>query len=387
MSDRGSEFLNKNWHTYIMEHPYLIGSMGPANSPTSNAVVERFNKKFKYELKDHFFIPAVVNTLRDLIELLERRVNYINTMEKTKKNCYLGTYKYLHLLEKIEMKEIPDRIGYSEKMCQQGVGVDIRKDKKKIFEQVKKISEAELFKDHVVNSLKTIELNQRVLKYQADQNLALVRGDTAEIIDAVTKKKKAKIQKKPLRNAAPRALINKIINSKPRRKQHRITHSRFVLVCAICYFTGMRLNECGNLQRHQIEELVETGFVSTQRSKTSDFHIYRVSESAKVKLNQMQKHLNTVFLTHITLNGNISENSLIRSVNKELNLFTEGFCEPISSHSFRIARITALLELEMPAEAVSQYIGHKSVQTTLRYNRFDLFNQKAIDILNKSDSE
>lgn len=53
-TDRGAEFLSKEYHKFIQSNNKLIGSMSNLSTPTDNSPIERFFRTFKNQLNEEF---------------------------------------------------------------------------------------------------------------------------------------------------------------------------------------------------------------------------------------------------------------------------------------------------------------------------------------------
>lgn len=90
-SDRGFEFQTEKYMTLEKDNPKVILSMGKANKPIDNAVVERYHRTFKNQCKDILpQIPKVVKSIRDLEVFCNKRVKALNSQHKNDRNLHLG---------------------------------------------------------------------------------------------------------------------------------------------------------------------------------------------------------------------------------------------------------------------------------------------------------
>ena len=66
-SDRGGQFCSHEWCDFINNHPYTKGSMTTGASPEQNAVIERFHRTYKSQMKRLCDgLPPIVKQTRDL---------------------------------------------------------------------------------------------------------------------------------------------------------------------------------------------------------------------------------------------------------------------------------------------------------------------------------
>jgi len=77
----------------------------------------------------------------------------------------------------------------------------------------------------------------------------------------------------------------------------------------------------------------------------------------------------------------MSNLSAIRWMNKCKKELTKGDDINIKSHSFRINYVTSILK-KHPVNIAQSIIGHRSIDTTMRYDRNTLSSDKVKQILN-----
>lgn len=86
-TDKGSHFTSKEFVDFINQHPLLEGSHAPAGTPTSNAVVERMHRSFKYQYKNfNCEFPKKVKQSRDLQIIIDRKRYAMNHEARPLKN-------------------------------------------------------------------------------------------------------------------------------------------------------------------------------------------------------------------------------------------------------------------------------------------------------------
>ena len=180
--------------------------------------------------------------------------------------------------------------------------------------------------------------------------------------------------KLPLRKALSASEFSQILGCKRSKNCCRGTHSRFILTCAVLYFTGMRVNESGILTRKDLEFLIKNLYLQVYRQKTHDTHMYHISSSGARVLSSLTSHIDEVFHDSTTLRGSTTPRVFSRFVNRYLAKYVLSFPEePVKSHSFRIGRVTTLLrDGSLPIHEVSKLIGHKNIETTIKYFRYSV---------------
>ena len=84
-TDNGTEFINKQYHSFIQEHPFFIGSTCYVGHCEHNAVIESFFNVIKNtiktkvsKLKENIEIPDSVATTQHCQTIFNRRMKFYN---------------------------------------------------------------------------------------------------------------------------------------------------------------------------------------------------------------------------------------------------------------------------------------------------------------------
>ena len=139
--------------------------------------------------------------------------------------------------------------------------------------------------------------------------------------------------------------------------------SKLLRAYTILHHTGMRASELLQLDSEMILDSMETGKFSLDNStKTKKTRLIMLSKKGIVEFKE---------LFEMELSRNEYEKifkgtagGLIRLLNTHIK---ENLGVLYSSHSYRQAYVTDLLKVA-PASRVSKLVGHRNVQTTLRYD-------------------
>lgn len=77
--------------------------------------------------------------------------------------------------------------------------------------------------------------------------------------------------------------------------------------------------------------------------------------------------------------------TLIEFVNDDINNTCKiyNINRNYSSHSFRVNYITEILK-QIPVHKAAHFIGHKNIQSTLKYNRYSFDRDYQADVLDKA---
>jgi len=77
-SDRGSEFMSKEYKELFNKYPQCIGSMSAAATPTDNPVAERFVRTLKGQLRKGGEWPSTFESMPKAEKFLQEKVRYFN---------------------------------------------------------------------------------------------------------------------------------------------------------------------------------------------------------------------------------------------------------------------------------------------------------------------
>lgn len=139
----------------------------------------------------------------------------------------------------------------------------------------------------------------------------------------------------------------------------------------ILFFTGLRLNEVQELKIIDIRNLLQYGNVKINISKTS-------TERKLYSTNSFQKELIKIF----DLKNENDDNKIITkgaNKNKKTSINNIVFIQQVntiikeilgtgfSSHSFRQGLITEMGSKSINIKIISQFVGHKNINTTMGY--------------------
>lgn len=183
----------------------------------------------------------------------------------------------------------------------------------------------------------------------------------------------------------------------PKKIQLRLTY-------LMLYLTGLRINEVALLTYSDFQKIIDTGQFEVDHSKTGDMKFKHTIHKEGIELiKKYQNEIDILFLhEHFQYLGSTATNRqklmnpkrFINLINTDIQLTLNkwNIQQNIKSHSFRIGFITKLLKATT-LQNVSRMVGHKSVNSTMLYNRFDLSDEekeilfeKAFQLDKKSNS-
>lgn len=165
-----------------------------------------------------------------------------------------------------------------------------------------------------------------------------------------------------------------------RQKKLRIIQLK--LIYTVLYFLGLRVNETKFLQKDDFFRAIQTGEFNIVHTKTNECQIYILPDKGKEILFSMREDIcfffdsfNCQFLGTSKPSSNkiFNSDNYIRFINDDM----ESTCQKhsilakFSSHSFRVGYITKLLKT-ISVQKVAEIIGHKDIDSTLDYERYQI---------------
>ena len=149
------------------------------------------------------------------------------------------------------------------------------------------------------------------------------------------------------------------------------TKLNFLRTFTVLFFTGLRLNEVQELKIIDIKNLLQDGNVKIDISKTSTQRKLYLTNSFQKELLKLfdfknEDNENRIITKGSDKNKRTSINNIvfIQQVNKIIKeILGEGF----SSHSFRQGLITEMGSKSINIKIISQFVGHKNINTTMGY--------------------
>lgn len=163
--------------------------------------------------------------------------------------------------------------------------------------------------------------------------------------------------------------------------------ARLVCTYSLLFMTGVRISQLLTLKVADINSLIEKGEVAVEAIKNGPPRFLIVFsraqqeffKNARVEVDVLseRKELGDFFMTAKKNSKRpLNVSNFNTEVNEPLKRLSKLLGKFIRSHSFRATAITDLLATEK-LEHVSRVIGHKSVKTTVEYNR-SLLNTRDI---------
>jgi len=212
-----------------------------------------------------------------------------------------------------------------------------------------------------------------------------------------------KPKRKKLRFPMTKNIFFNLMESPKIRKHRYESYYRFRICCVILYATGLRLSDCALLTYQNIRDLQIKGMTQIIVQKTNRALPVMISTQSKQYLLNLQTEIECLFskINDKTLQICHTKNTKLFNYwfNKQLQLYLHQMyiLNPLidinlplnlyKSHSFRIGRVTRLLNGKVPIQEVSAIMGHRHIQTTLRYHRFHLFENNYQQKISKIEDD
>ena len=166
---------------------------------------------------------------------------------------------------------------------------------------------------------------------------------------------------------------------------------RAVICMTLLFITGCRINELRNFNYKMIMDLYKYGTVYILGYKTKTTRRVDISDYQKLEFEKVLPLIRDFYdkvpkKSHVLSKTNgkdMSNKGAIKWMNKHLNNFNSDGELNIKSHSFRINYVTSIMK-KYPVNIAQTIIGHKRVDTTMRYDRNILTSDAVKEILNNT---
>ena len=155
---------------------------------------------------------------------------------------------------------------------------------------------------------------------------------------------------------------------------------RLRIAFCLLTITGIRINELLPLKVGQLQTLLESYWISIDRSKRGPVnHKAFLTREGRKLVNERKKDFefislmknqdSYIFTSELNHNQMLSRETITRDVNKVMHSVSKSLPDQpqITSHSFRIGYISKLWKDSQDIEFVKQSIGHRKLDTTSSY--------------------
>ena len=436
-TDRGTQFSSKKYNEFVQQfEDFIEPSMSRENTPTDNAVAERFMRTLKEHQIDGKILEQacqeavlVGESCRNILNLYIKSLN----QKPNRKSKPKGPERHdtdvriaaMLMTEPLYPKAFSERFGDDPRIPEInnfktentkviGLLEEIANKRAEIVDQTpfdnlddnialklidKRLMELyDLIQSNPLVIRRYVEDAIQPVQESINENVDDLRDDFLEEMELLNKKidrllpkikKEREIQ--PLRdpidiNLFPIFLQNAGSSSQRRkdlrRAQLRITYT-------ILYHCGLRINEIRNLTRQDIIKAIDAAQFNLVHHKTKKSHIHVLSKQAIQDLKNLKIEFYIIFEKYKFqyLYGNkkpINNKTFIQVVNQDLKETCQKYNIPfnLKSHSFRINMITNLLKVTS-VQHTAEIIGHADIRSTMSYNRYALSKTEIQDLLDQ----
>jgi integrase len=435
-TDRGTQFSSQAYNNFIKHfEKFIIPSMSRENTPTDNAVAERFMRTFKeHQVGGKTFEQVTQESIISGEKPYRRILNiFIQSLNRrpNKKTLLKSPDKHD---KDISAASLLMRAPRHTKAFSERYGSDRRRDeilayKSQASEVVSVLEECAAKRSELVdktpfdfnNNLALELIDKRLMelyvliqsnplvikKYVEDaidptnENIQELQDELREEfetlnqkIDRLLPKAKKDRQTQPLRDPVDNNLFPIFIANAGSvfKRQKDLKQSQIRIVYTILYYCGVRINEIRHLKQEDIQKAIAASQFSLIHHKTKQAHIHVLSKKAVQDLRKLTNEFSIVFdkYNYQYLFGKlqpINEKNIIKIINKDLKHTSKKYQIPynIKSHSFRVNMITNLLKITS-VQNTANIIGHSDIRSTMIYNRYALSKNQIQDLLNKMET-
>ena len=441
-SDRGTQFSSKTYYNFINQFEDILEpSMSRENTPTDNAIAERFMRTFKEHLIDGKTIEQFVqesallgsksyrNIVNLFVQSLNKKPNKKSLLKSAEKHDKSVTIASMLMAEPKYPKAFSERFGkdprrneISKYKLENAKVTSILEELAAKRAEIVDETPFDNFDDNLALKLidkrltelyELIYNNPLVIKqYVKDaiepvgedisQNVDELREEFLEEMEILNKKidillpkNKKQREIKPLRDPIDINLFPIFFNNAGNSSKYTkdLKRAQLRITYTILYHCGLRINEIRHLTQQDLLTAIDAAQFNLVHHKTKKAHIHVLSKTAIQDFKNLKVEFSIVFekYKYKFLYGKykpMTKNALIRMVNQDLEKTCETNNIPfnIKSHSFRINMITNLFKITS-VQNTADIIGHSDIRSTMSYNRYALSKteiQSLLDQLEKN---
>ena len=432
-TDRGTQFSSQLYNKFVNNYNGIFEpSMSRENTPTDNAVGERFMRTFKEHKIDGLTIEEKIQdclfkdpNFKSFLLIINKYIKSLNEKPNKKSkneppyrhdtNSYTASMLMLepkypkafsehfgkdprideikyYKLQNNKVISILDELSAKQAEVVSKTPFDHYEDNVALKVIDQRISELyqlvlqnpEITREYVENAIEPL----REELQEASQELT---EGIEEIKRLVSPKLKSKRDVLPLRDPISKDLYPIFFNNAGNvfKYQKDLRQAQLRIAYTILYNVGLRINEIRNLTEKDIRDAIKSHQFNLIHFKTNQSHIHVLSNQAIKDFKKLENEFLIVFKKYkykylFGKNKPIIGKSLIRIINKDLKYTIKLADLPynIKSHSFRINVISNLLK-HTTVQNAADVIGHNDIRSTLSYRRYALSKSQIKDLLNK----
>lgn len=301
-SDRGSEFMSKEYRDLFNKYPQCIGSMSAVATPTDNSVAERFVRTLKRQLLKGGEWPPTFESMRQAEKFLQEKIRYFNEDFKGATLNKLPPSELHHALTQEEHKAPSVVAHWSPKKGEESdvISAEIQKFKKEATQAWKPANWSP------ENSLKKAEhyaaiaargaINQEGVNNQLLNQLADLTQTVHDLRQQLSAKpkKSARIEL-PLRDPATESVYDYLMALKRSKNITRYVWARNRIAITLLRFLGLRASDAASITLKDIESGLRNGSFQILQPKTGKYRVVVLTQTAKQTLVKLDLEIKTVF--------------------------------------------------------------------------------------------
>jgi integrase len=428
-TDRGTQFSSQSYYNFTKDYSdYFQPSMSRENTPTDNAVAERFMRTFKEHKIDSITIEQRIQSLvlnHSKISFFRAIINqYVNSLNyrPNRKSNIISPQQYDEGSYTASMLMVEPKYykAFSENFKLDPRASEIRKfqlENKQVVSILEELSarQAEVVNDtpfdDYENNLAFKIIDQRIKELYAlilnnpeitreyvQDTIQPILEEIEEVNEGIQEIKQMLIPKRkkhknvlqlrdPVRKDLYPFFLQNAGNSFTYQKD--LKRSQFRTAYTILYHVGLRINEIRHLTEKDLRDAIASHQFNIIDYKTQQSHIHVLSNKAVQDFKNLEIDFKIIFDKYkfkylFGKHQPIHQSNLIKAINRDLKSICQLANIPynIKSHSFRINLISNLLK-HTTVQNAADIIGHSDICSTLSYKRYALNSQEIKDLLDK----
>jgi transposase InsO family protein/integrase len=424
-TDRGTQFSSQAYNNFTeRSQDYFLPSMSRENTPTDNAVAERFMKTFKEHKIDGITIEDLLTqcilenpNFRNSRSILNQYVRSLNE-KPNRKSLTLSPEKYdkQSSMAAMLMAEPAYPKAFSKHFGDDFRFDEISKFKMENLEVASILNEIALKKAELVEktpfddfenniALKVIDQrlseihsliadNHIITKEYVEEAIQPIEESLEELhykIDKLLPKNKKERETQLLRDPVNSNLFPVFMGNSGNSYTYQkdLKRAQLRISYTVLYYVGLRINEIRQLTEKKLLDAIAASQFSIIHHKTNQPYIHVLSKTGVKALKNLKTEFTIVFrkYKYKFLFGEekpIHEKTLIQVMNRDLKHTCEVCNLPynIKSHSFRVNVISNLLKITT-VQNTADIIGHRDIRSTMAYRRYALSKEEINDLLEK----
>lgn len=250
----------------------------------------------------------------------------------------------------------------------------------------------------IANAATKIAASQEAMLEKQDaaaEQIQKLSAIVQDIKDHLQRKREKGGDTRPLRDEIKKELYQALMDTPASRyTQHaHAERARKRIVFTLLYYTGARVNELREITYNDIKGVVEEGKLKLVLRKQNDAIVRVIPTVGQEEMRKLTPEIDFFFKEQkcqvlgqsFRKPGRVMhEKAWITYINKEISKTKQRLQinDVLSSHSFRVGFVTRHLK-HADSHLVAQFVGHKNIATTLKYNRYAVDQERVREILDK----